>query len=213
MGVVAIRMNDIQKKVRKGYRGTLLTFRMTSQLMWLGQPTAGPGGTKVYDAVLWQRKNREYEIRPGTVLCMEAPPPQLPFVGLCEKLWETRKGVMMVQVRWFYRVSDCVDAKIPADVRSNEVFFSNHVRAGVPCRGLCACRGRVFPSRKLRGAWRCRRKNEGGKSFVGPGQGRCSSAPRAPATVSEPVVGLFALTVAGMRMLLLGRGTRTDSIL
>ena len=107
---------------------------MTAELLWLGAPMPGPFGTKQYEGFLWQYKSREHEIRIGSIVCMEAAPPEQFYIGLVEKLWETAKkaGVSrsMVEVRWFYRTSDCAGAKIPSDVKSNEVFISDHVSGG-----------------------------------------------------------------------------------
>jgi hypothetical protein len=98
---------------------------------WMGAPTTGPGGSKNYSAVLCKfSERREHVVRQGSVLCLDPGDSPVPFVGLCTRLYETKKGDMMVEVRWFFRPEDCTGAKLPADVKSNELFLGHHVRVG-----------------------------------------------------------------------------------
>jgi hypothetical protein len=111
---------------------------------WLGKPTPGPAGTENYRAVLCKfSEYREHVVRVGSVLCLDPGEVPVAFVGLATRLYESRKGAMMVEVRWFFRPEDVPVAALPPDTKSNELFLGSHVRGGRVQGGVGRCVGGV----------------------------------------------------------------------
>jgi hypothetical protein len=107
---------------------------MTASFEWLGRALKAAPVGMLYEAFQYEKGSKKFVVKVGDVVFMESGKASaLPFVGLVCKLWDAkREDVMMVEVRWFYRLTDVTDPKtVPPNSVPHELFLSKHVRTVV----------------------------------------------------------------------------------